>query len=392
VTSERASRMTSSHEREDLTSVEGLSIAKKFFIKEWPSVTSDQVSVTRIKNGWVNRVYIVERNIDESQDSSSLIEPKKILIKMYGGNVTDMDAEQGCELSREEELLVCQEWAKTGLGPKLYGVFPEGRVEEFIESHMMTRNDCLTDPSVRRDMSKILAKFHSLDLPICKEPYDFVTILDTMVHNFRRSIEDKFRANKILQKEGIDTSLIASYDYESDIKWIRTAMKAEYHRIVFIHWDTHAGNVLIRNSPKEGESKVVLIDLQQACYNFRGKDLGLHLTSLMIDFTKPSKEVLDFPPESYYIPLFQEYLDEVEKLGFLGRDFDRKSLENPRHLLFESLVGGVISVLYFLLGLVNGHEHYVSTAPEYAVGIITLFECAKKCKQKLEEEFPEYHP
>ena len=385
---------TSSHgqkDAEDLSPEEVLSITRKFFTREWSSLTPDQISVSRIKSGWVNRVYIAERTSIQDE-GTPLVEPTKILIKKYGGNVTDMDAEEGVQLTREEELLVCQEWARIGLGPKLYGVFPEGRLEEYIESHIMTRDDCLKDPSIRRDMASCLARFHSLELPICKEPYDFVVILERMVCNFRQKVEPSFRTNKILLERGIDTSLIGDYDFESDLKWLKNAMQPEHHRTVFIHWDTHMENVLVRNHAKEGESRVVVIDLQQACYNFRGKDLGLHLTSMMVDFTKPSERVLDFPPKDYYWPLFQEYLDEVENLGFLSRDFDRESLENPRHLLFESLVGGIVSMLYFLMGFVNEHESYVEFAPEYAVGIIALFNCIQKCKEKMNQEFPGYHP
>ena len=383
-----------SHQRKDvvdLTPSEVISLTQKFLSREWSNVTPDQVLVTRIKSGWVNRVYIAERKSD-GDSSSPPIEPNKILIKKYGGNVTSLDADAGVELSREEELLVCHEWSKTGLGPKLIGIFEGGRMEEFVDSRMMKRVDCLTLPDIRRDLAKCLARFHSLDLPLNRQPYDFVEIVTKLLENFRLNVESSFKSSQILQEKGVDTNAIASYDYETDLIWLKDCMSPEHHRIVFIHWDTHLENVLIRNEPKDGESKVVLVDLQQACYNFRGKDLGLHLASLMVDFSKPCEEVLDFPPEDYYISFFSDYLKEVERLGFMEGTFNRESLENPQHLLFESLVGGILSMLYFLLGFINGHEEYTQFAPEYAVGLTALFHCIQKCKDKFNETFPKHLP
>ncbi|GBO15163.1 hypothetical protein AVEN_145738-2, partial [Araneus ventricosus] len=53
------------------------------------------------------------------------------------------------------------------LGPKLYGVFPNGRLEEFIPSRTLLSKDYkVMYPAIAREM----AKFHSLDVPVRKIP------------------------------------------------------------------------------------------------------------------------------------------------------------------------------------------------------------------------------
>jgi len=369
----------------DLTPEKAVSIVSKFFPNEWPSTDVKNVQLTRLRGGWVNKVYIVERTFSDKNSS----EPLKLLLKMYGGNLaSEFDSQEGVELTLPEELLVCLEWSKTGLGPKLLGVFPEGRVEEYIESSMMTREDCLSNDRVRKDFAKCLARFHSLEMPFMREPYDFVEVLSRMAWNFRNNVEQGFRKNEKL-KQNVDSKRIADYDYESLLEYLTGLMSPQFHRKVFIHWDTHMQNVLVRKNPLETESSVMLVDLQEACYNFRGKDLGLHLASMMVDFTNPTSEVDEFPHENYYTKLFQEYLDHVKQLGFI-QEFDER--DTVDHLLFESLVGSIVSILYFLLGFANLHEIYVNTAPEFTHGLTALFNCMLKCKEKLDLEFPKGTP
>lgn len=84
--------------------------------------------------GFSGRLYIVEHISKASNDNPN----KKFLIRYYGGKLVEKDdiCKAGkCEAS--EGIVFFANGIK-GLGPKLFGVFDGGRVEEFVPSHRIT--------------------------------------------------------------------------------------------------------------------------------------------------------------------------------------------------------------------------------------------------------------
>lgn len=59
------------------------------------------------------------------------IEPKKVLVRYYGGNFLPPDAPMRT-LTETGEVLVFYALGEKGIGPKLWGSFAGGRVEEYI--------------------------------------------------------------------------------------------------------------------------------------------------------------------------------------------------------------------------------------------------------------------
>ena len=358
----------------DLSPQQVVSFAQRFFLKHWSKVKEQDVQITRIKSGWVNRVFIVER-----PESENDCEPRKLLMKMYGGNMMTCQPGDG---RRSQELLVSFEFAKTKLSPKLYGVFQEGRVEEYIDSRNIRPNDCLENPRHAKDLAKCFAYFHSLEMPFEKQPSDVIGRLTKMLQEFREKYETGFRCHSGIMSKGNNNG-IASYNFEEDLIWLRELMDPQHHRIVFVHWDAHLENILLRNNPKPEESSVLLVDFQESCYHYRGKDLGTHLATVMAEFSSdnPSDVVHEFPPESYYNTLFAEYLDNVERLGFV-KDFDRNGFDSPKHLLFESLINGMTTMLIYLLDHMNHYKEYSERAPQFDVCLGLNFQCLLNCKHK----------
>lgn len=67
-------------------------------------------------------------------------------------------------ISRTEELrilhVLCTEY---GLGPRLYGTFANGRVEQFFPSRALTALE-LRDPAISRGIASRMRELHSVDL------------------------------------------------------------------------------------------------------------------------------------------------------------------------------------------------------------------------------------
>ena len=59
--------------------------------------------------------------------------------------------------------------SENNVGPKVFGLFPYGRLEELIDASNLSQNDYY-DPEISRSIAKILADFHILKMPFSKEP------------------------------------------------------------------------------------------------------------------------------------------------------------------------------------------------------------------------------
>lgn len=59
--------------------------------------------------------------------------------------------------------------AERQLGPKLYGIFPQGRLEQYVPSRKLTTEE-LGNPSLSAEIAEKIAKFHKMRMPFNKEP------------------------------------------------------------------------------------------------------------------------------------------------------------------------------------------------------------------------------
>ena len=75
------------------------------------------------RGGLSNRVYTCE-NLAGG-------DPEKVLLRFYGGNLID-ETDPGRALPKASEVLIYCKMGELGLGPKIFGIFEGGRVEEFI--------------------------------------------------------------------------------------------------------------------------------------------------------------------------------------------------------------------------------------------------------------------
>ena len=80
-------------------------------------------SIWCFSGGLCNRIYVCENLSDDH--------PSKVLIKLYGGKLIGPDVPYRT-LTEAGEVLVCYTMGELGLGPKLFGVFKGGRIEEYI--------------------------------------------------------------------------------------------------------------------------------------------------------------------------------------------------------------------------------------------------------------------
>ena len=99
------------------------------------------------------------------EENSTGREPSSILLRLFGES-SSCDAQQYRLLT---ETVVYTMLAERNLGPKLFGVFPGGRLEEFIAGHPLTTIE-MRSPELSAHVARNVALVHSLDVPVTKEP------------------------------------------------------------------------------------------------------------------------------------------------------------------------------------------------------------------------------
>uniref|UniRef100_A0A1I7YLN0 Choline/ethanolamine kinase n=1 Tax=Steinernema glaseri TaxID=37863 RepID=A0A1I7YLN0_9BILA len=269
-------------------------------------------------------------------------EPDSALLRIHGQS----DVEQLLS-----ESVIFTMLSERRLGPKLLGVFPGGRFEQFIPSRCLQCEE-IAYPTMSSVIGSLLARVHTLDVPITKEP-NMIALAESWLAKLRltESANREWELKPVNAKVNMET-LPATFSCESlakEMLLVKRCMFASGSPIVFCHNDLQEGNVLLYNkfeyttdgglrntTPSEAdEEPLVLIDFEYASYNYRGFDLANHFCEYGIDYDckePPCYKVHNekFPNAEERRRFLSAYIDEVYKL--------RDSEDNP-HFPLDLVTG-----------------------------------------------------
>lgn len=262
--------------------------------------------------------------------------------------------------------LIAYEMSRRGLGPKMYGIFKGGSIEEFIDSHTLTYEES-SDPDISRDIAFSLAAAHAIEgLPLKR---------DTIEHNFQMQKEwiklipnqRDFLLNdeKVKQYKG-DMEFFLNFDYEKVIEWVISKCNELKMRKNFISFDMNYLNCLVRNQPMENEKRAVLIDYDLGQYNYRGIDLGGHFLNRRFDVTAKGDDIIiegsSFFSDEHKRRFLTIYQQEIKRLK-IWDDFDEDGIDSIDNLLIESTMGAIIISLYFATNMVAKADVFYEFLP-----------------------------
>ncbi|EHB12716.1 Choline kinase alpha [Heterocephalus glaber] len=152
-------------------------------------------------------------------------EPRKVLLRLYGAILQMRSCnKEGSEQAQKEnefqgaEAMVLESvmfaiLAERSLGPKLYGIFPQGRLEQFIPSRRLDTEE-LSLPDISAEIAEKMATFHGMKMPFNKEPK---WLFGTMEKYLNQVLKIKFNEEsrvKRLQK-------FLSYNLPSELEKLR---------------------------------------------------------------------------------------------------------------------------------------------------------------------------
>ncbi|PIO68558.1 Choline/ethanolamine kinase [Teladorsagia circumcincta] len=137
-----------SHDELDLRS-KILSLCSDVLGGKWADLHPENVSISHVRGGLTNLVYLVSRKKFSSSDD----QPSTVLLRVQ--SQTDHE-------KLLNELVVFTSLAENGLGPKLLGIFPGGRFEEYIPSRHVDHHE-VTDSNTSKSADPSTAEEISLN-------------------------------------------------------------------------------------------------------------------------------------------------------------------------------------------------------------------------------------
>ncbi|XP_058424000.1 choline/ethanolamine kinase isoform X5 [Diceros bicornis minor] len=280
-------------------------------------------------------------------------EPREVLLRLYGAILQGVD-------SLVLESVMFAILAERSLGPQLYGVFPEGRLEQYIPSRPLKTRE-LREPVLSAAIATKMAQFHGMEMPFTKEPR---WLFGTM-ERYLKQIQD-------LPPTGLpQMNLLEMYSLKDEIGNLRKLLDSTPSPVVFCHNDIQEGNILLLSEPKDADS-LMLVDFEYSSYNYRGFDIGNHFCEWVYDYTHEEwpfykAQAADYPTRGQQLHFIRHYLAEVKKGETISQEEQRKLEEDllvevNRYALASHFFWGLWSILQASMSTIEfGYLEYAQS-------------------------------
>ncbi|XP_034031394.1 choline/ethanolamine kinase [Thalassophryne amazonica] len=310
---------------------------RDFLSGSWKTVQLEDFQISVVSGGLSNLLYLCTL-----PDHVHCVgeEPRQVLLRVYGAILQGVD-------SLVLESVMFAILAERTLGPKLYGIFPEGRIEQYFPNTRMC-TDQLSDPSISGEIATKLARFHKMVMPFNKEPkWLFQTI-------------DKYM-DQVMKLQFVRDTHVKKYnrlmklDLCAELGSLRALLAETKSPVVFCHNDVQEGNILILGEQDQTSTgKLMLIDFEYSSYNYRGFDFGNHFCEWMYDYTYDQWPFYKVTPENYptkdqQLHFIRSYLAEQKQCPEITLDQtqieEQMITEANRYALASHFLWGLWSII-----------------------------------------------
>ncbi|PKY50361.1 kinase-like protein [Rhizophagus irregularis] len=265
----------------------------------WDVSNESDIQIERVSGALTNCVFFITRT-KKLHDQAKNKKPLRVLLRVYGNGV-----DQLCD--RQKELNFLEMLSNLKIGPKLLGVFKNGRFEQHLESETLKSND-LRDPSTSKYIAQRLSQLHNI-INICPPPQENIkpevwVNIDKWYPLALNTISSLKCTEE--QRKGLE---------EFDFKMLKDEIEELKYKlshnidspIVFAHNDTQYGNIL-----RLTDGNLVVVDFEYAGYNYQAFDIANHFCEWTYDYRSsvPHKMNLDlYPNEDQQIDFLRAYID-----------------------------------------------------------------------------------
>nr|CAD7589748.1 unnamed protein product [Timema genevievae] len=359
---------------EDMARVENVreraySLCRDYLHGAWRSITAQQMVLKQISGGLSNLLYYCALPPSHPPRHK---EPAKVLLRLYG----QIHGERALEGLITESVIFTL-LSESQRGPRLFGVFPGGRLEEFIPARALTTDE-LSDPTLSCLIAEKMALVHMMDVPINKEPHWLWDTMDRWMDNIKEFAAKSH--NDPVKKERVQR--ILSYNLIQELHWLKKFLKSVNSPVVFCHNDLQEGNILLRNSPPNSpktrmngtptkkrsvqmtpkHQRLVVIDFEYCSYNYRGFDFANHMCEWLYDYTNEQHPYFWARTDSYPTQEQQERFI-VSYLRMMQREQETEEVSQQEVTKLLAEIRTFTLASHFFWGLWSFVNASVSTIP-----------------------------
>ncbi|XP_062837342.1 choline/ethanolamine kinase isoform X1 [Anolis carolinensis] len=263
---------------------------REFLAGAWRRLAApDELRIAPVSGGLSNLLY--KCSLPEGLPSAEG-EPRQVLLRVYGAILQGVD-------SLVLESVMFAILAERQLGPRLYGIFPQGRLEEYIPSRRLVTED-LPEPSISQEIAVKMARFHAMAMPFNKEPKWMFATMEGYLRQISELTFPEEAQHRHLQR-------FRAYDLEAEMRSLRALLEATPSPVVFCHNDVQEGNILLlagreassSSSSSSSSDRLMLIDFEYSSYNFRGFDIANHFCEWIYNYAHDQWPFYKATPENY---------------------------------------------------------------------------------------------
>ncbi|XP_065358370.1 choline/ethanolamine kinase isoform X1 [Calliphora vicina] len=247
-------------------------------------------------------------------------EPEEVLLRIYGQS----HGEDALEAMITESVVFAL-LSERHFGPKLHGIFPGGRIEQYIPARALLTTE-LSDAKISVKIAEKMGEIHGLNIPMSKEP-DWIW---NCMNRWQRHLPAILSRND-WQENQSHAEFVRNFNFAEESKWLKSVIDNGQYPVLFCHNDFQEGNILLRSyntaeetnlddslmdtNNEEGDllnnkrsrtldldssadsalcssadsagPDLMIIDFEYCAYNYRGFDLANHFLEWTFDYSNP---------------------------------------------------------------------------------------------------------
>lgn len=252
-------------------------------------------------------------------------------------------------LNEVTETLLFYKLGELGMGPKMLGTFDGGRIEEYIVASSMSAKDFATNENVARALAKVMARYHRIDIPIKRQPWN----VDGMIKSCYSKFQDAHpELSNCYFDKGTDIGRfdalrpVIEFNVIEFNNWISKVSKLIKTRIVLTHNDSNRSNIMINGSSPNLDSldldqRLLLIDCEFSGYSHRGQDIGNAFGMRKWDFAgEKLASGYEYPNEHDQRIFIESYVEDMRSNNHYD-DWDENGIDSVDHIMMETEFGSI---------------------------------------------------
>lgn len=379
-----------------------LTVLKNLRISKWhklPSHVSSDIKIQQISGALTNAIFKVDPPsvvILKNLGLHNTVFPS-LLLRIYGPNVESL-------IDRDYELKILVRLSKQNIGPKLFGCFNNGRVEQFLDNATtLTRND-IRDKKTSARIARRMKELH-LGIKLSKAEKQQGPTVWRIIDKWIAHIDELITQKKLnLNEIEIFNTAFTTFKkaVETYRKWLldRYSSPEELNdSLVFCHNDTQYGNLLFTTpviqpnkqatssqtslttnfsnlslehlqdiKPSVQEQKqdrnLVVIDFEYSGPNVASYDIANHFSEWMHDYHHPTTNWKIFDKD---FPTLDEQLNLIYSyILFRNESFDLSQLEKEAKLLYNDCIcwRPTVAISWALWAIIQNGDNQEQEAEE----------------------------